>query len=160
MQRAGDLHARALPQGQPARLADDEQGRGQPDRFALLDPAGGRAEVVEVDPGGRVDLAQPIFSDLTDELLGVVFIDEKIRIAWRDKRYAADWRWLAERLAGKQISAGSRTRDETRWLINASNDTEPGETYLFDRRRRRLVAQYRIREQLRRDWLAKVEPIR
>jgi dipeptidyl aminopeptidase/acylaminoacyl peptidase len=128
--------------------------------LALLDPATGHTQTVETDPAGRVDLAQPIFSDLTDELLGVVYIDEKVRIAWRDRRYAADWRWLESKLPGKQISAGSRTRDELRWLITASSDTEPGETYLFDRRKRQLVAQYRIREQLRRDWLAKVEPIR
>ncbi len=128
--------------------------------LALLDPGTGHARLAETDPGGRVDLAQPIFSELTDELLGVVFIDEKSRIDWRDKRYAADWRWLQAKLPGKQISPGSRTRDELVWLINASADTEPGETYLFDRRKRRLVAQYRIRERLRRDWLARVEPIR
>lgn len=128
--------------------------------LALLDPATGRSELVEADPGGRVDLAQPIFSELTDELLGLVYIDEKVRISWRDRRYAADWKWLEAKLPGKQISAGSRTRDEQRWLITASSDTEPGETYLFDRRRRQLVAQYRIREQLRRDWLARVDLIR
>lgn len=128
--------------------------------LALLDPGSGRAQLIETDPGGRVDLAQPIFSELTDELLGVVFIDEKMRIDWRDKRYAADWKWLQAKLPGRQISPGSRTRDELVWLINASADTEPGETYLFDRRKRRLVAQYRIRERLRRDWLARVQPIR
>src|SRR5262249_49504131 len=53
----------------------------------------------------------------------------------------------------------SRTRDEHLWLISVSSDTEPGEVYLFDRKAKSVTLQYKLREKIQRDWLAKMEPI-
>lgn len=129
-------------------------------RLTLFDPETGREELVESDPLNRVDLAQPIFSDLTDELIGTVYVDDRPRVYFRDKSYKADYELLKRRLPGKEISFGSSTRDERLFLISASSDTEPGETYLFDRRTKRLTLQYRIRERLPRQHLAKMRAIR
>ena len=55
---------------------------------------------------------------------------------------------------------GSRTRDEQIWVVTAYSDTEPGETYIFDRKAHKLAMQYMVREKLPRESLAKMEPVR
>ncbi len=128
-------------------------------RLTLFDPETGKEELVESDPLGRVDLGQPIFSDRTDELIGTVYIDDRPRVYFRDESYKADYEWLKKQLPGKEVSFASSTRDEQLFLISARSDTEPGETYLFDRRTRRLTFQYRIREKLPREHLAEMRVI-
>ena len=49
-------------------------------------------------------------------------------------------KWLGAKFPGKEVSISSDTRDEQTWLINASSDTEPGETYLFDRKKHKAGA--------------------
>src|SRR5439155_19335452 len=61
---------------------------------------------------------------------------------------------------GKEINFASGTKDETLWIISASSDVEPGETYLFDRETKKLTLQYRIREKLNRDYLAPMKAIK
>lgn len=128
-------------------------------RLTLLQLKDGKEELVESDPKGRVDFGQAIFSDLTDKLLATVYVDEKVRIYWKDKAYEADYNWLKTRLPGKEVNFGSHTTDERLWIISASSDTEPGETYLFDRTARKLTLQYRVRDKINRDSLAHMEPI-
>ena len=60
--------------------------------------------------------------------------DDKLRYYWKDKNFEADYNWLKAKLPGKEINFPSRTHDEQLWLISAASDTEPGETYLFDRK--------------------------
>jgi dienelactone hydrolase len=45
-------------------------------------------------------------------------------------------------------------------VITANGDTEPGETYLFDRKAKKLTLQYRIREKLPREALASMQAVR
>ncbi|HWR52757.1 MAG TPA: alpha/beta fold hydrolase [Bryobacteraceae bacterium] len=129
-------------------------------QLALMDPATGAVTPVESDPNKRVDLSGALFSDLTDEMLATVYIDDKLRFSWKDKSLEADYNRLKKQLGDKQVNFGSRTKDETLWLITASADTEPGETYLFDRKTKKLTLQYRIRENLPREYMAKMEPVR
>jgi len=49
--------------------------------------------------------------------------------------------------------------DEKIWLVTANSDTEPGETYLFDRKDHKLALQYKIREKLPRADLAEMKPV-
>ena len=49
--------------------------------------------------------------------------------------------------------------DDRVWVLSARSDTEPGETYLFDRRARTLQLQYRVREKIRREALAPMQAI-
>jgi hypothetical protein len=74
---------------------------------------------------------------------------------FKDDAFEADYKWLEAKLPGTEINLGSRTDDEQVWLVIASGDTEPGEAYLFDRKTLRLTAQYRIRERLPREALAR-----
>src|SRR5438270_2838144 len=69
-------------------------------------------------------------------------------------------KWLEAKFPGKEVSIASDTRDEQTWLITASSDTEPGETYLFDRKKHKLALQYKVREKLPREALAAMTPVK
>ncbi len=126
----------------------------------LFNPQTQKDELVEKDPQGRVDLNEPMFSEVSDALIATVYVDEKRKIYWKDKAYEADYEWLKRQLPGKEINFTSHTKDETRYLITANSDTEPGETYLFDRGAKKLTLEYRIRENIPRDQLATMKPVR
>ncbi len=129
-------------------------------QLELLDPETGKQELVETDPLKRVDFGFPMFSELTHELLATFYVDDRRREYFKDKSYEADYKWLQKKLPGKVISFGSRTTDEQTYIVSATADNEPGETYLFQRKGRKLTLQYRIREKLQREWLANTQTIR
>jgi dipeptidyl aminopeptidase/acylaminoacyl peptidase len=129
-------------------------------RLELFNPATGKEEPVESDPLNRVDNIDALFSEVTDELIATVYEDERIRIYWKDKAFEADYRLLQQHLADKQIELGSRTKDERLWLVYAHRDTEPGETYLFDRNTKKLTLQYQVRDKLTRSHLAPMKAVR
>jgi dipeptidyl aminopeptidase/acylaminoacyl peptidase len=116
--------------------------------LALFDPASGKVEPVESDPLKRVDFGGAVFSEVTDELQVTVYTEDHPRRYFRDKALEADAQWLAGKFPGKDVFVTSRTLDEKLSLVTASGDTEPGETYLFDRATRKLTFQYKIREKL------------
>jgi dipeptidyl aminopeptidase/acylaminoacyl peptidase len=129
-------------------------------RLVLLDLATGKDELVEADPEGRVDFGSPIFSDVTDELVGTAYVDDRTRVYWRDPAFKADYEWLKAKLGDMEIGMGASTRDERKWIIAAYSDVEPGTTYLFDRDRKTLDLQYRVRERLPREALSTMTAIR
>ena len=126
----------------------------------LLDPATGTTSLVERDPLKRVDLRNAMFSDATDQLLGTVYDDDRERVYWKDKTYEADYKWLQSRLPGMQFDFASHTEDENLWVISAASDVEPGAAYLFDRKAKKLELQYRVRDEIQRDALAPMQPLR
>jgi dipeptidyl aminopeptidase/acylaminoacyl peptidase len=128
--------------------------------LALLDPESGKIEKVESDPLKRVDLGSAVFSEVTDDLAFTNYTDDKTRRYFKDKGFEADFNWLKSKLPGKEINLGSRTRDEQVWLVTAYSDTEPGETYLFNRKAHDLALQFRVREKLPRGSLSPMQPIR
>jgi dienelactone hydrolase len=93
-------------------------------------------------------------------LVLTTYDDDKVRRYFKDKSFEADYKWLTEKLPGKEISRTSSTFDEKSWLVSASSDTEPGETYLFDRRTHKLTLQYKVRESLPRESLSQMKSIR
>jgi dipeptidyl aminopeptidase/acylaminoacyl peptidase len=129
-------------------------------RLAVLDPQTGQDELVESDPLNRVDFGGALISEVSDQILATIYNDEKLRIYWKDKGFEADYKLLQSRLPGKVVQPGSHTKDEQLWLISGYSDTEPGETYLFDRKTKKLTLQYRIREKLVREQMAAMTPVR
>src|SRR5215204_939214 len=129
-------------------------------RLELFNPTIGREELVESDPLKRVDFGNAIFSEVSDELIATTYEDERERIYWKDKAFAADYQNLQKQLPGKEIGFGSSTKDEKLWLIAANADTDPGATYLFDRSTGKLTLQYQIREKLNRSYLAPMKPVK
>ncbi len=151
---------RMHPDGQRVYLATNRGRETDLTRLVLFDPATGKEELVESDPLGRADFGSASFSDVKNDLIATVYVDERTRIYWRDKAYERDYRWLQKRLPGREIAFSSGTRDEQTWLVTAISDTEPGETYLFDRRAKRLTLQYRLYDKLDRRHLAPMQAIR
>jgi dipeptidyl aminopeptidase/acylaminoacyl peptidase len=135
-------------------------GQGNLVRLALLDVATGQEELVEIDPRGRVDLREAVFSEATDELVGTAYDDERLRLVWRDPAHAADHAILQARFPDRDVLVTSTTRDDRLWLVSITGDVEPGEAHLFDRATKALTKQYRLRERLPREHLAPMTAIR
>ncbi len=129
-------------------------------RLVLLDLVTGKEEVVESDPMNRVDLNFARFSDVTDELMFTLYQDDKPRFHFKDKSLEADYKLVKQKMGGKEFTFGATTSNETKFIVSAWSDTEPGETYLFDRKTKQLTKQYHIREKLPRDHMAEVKIIR
>lgn len=129
-------------------------------QLELLDPVTAKEELVTSDPKKRVDLGSPIFSDKNDELVGVTYDDDRVRIDWFDKEWQSDYAWLQKKYPGRDINAFSSNSDDTLWLVAANGDTEPGQTFLFDRATRKITPQYSIREKINRDYLAPMRVVR
>jgi len=128
--------------------------------LALLDVRSGAVARVESDPLRRVDFGVPIFSEATDELVATVYLDDKRRMYFVDAQYEADYAWLREQKPGWQATPTSSTADDRRWVVGFTSDTEPGETYLFDRATKQLIRQYRIREKIDRAALSPMTVVR
>ena len=136
--------------------------KGEPDLtgLVLFDVDTGAETFVESDPLKRVDFGGARFSDRTNDLLVTVYVDDKARRYFKDKALEADYTLVQKKLPGKEIGLANATADEQLWLLNATGDTEPGETYLFDRKSKQLTLQYRIREKLPREHLAPMTTVR
>jgi dipeptidyl aminopeptidase/acylaminoacyl peptidase len=128
--------------------------------LALFDPETGKIETVESDPLKRVDFGGAIFSEVTEELALTGYTEDRVRRYFKDKGFETEYKWLSTKLTGKEITVNSHTRDERLWLVTAYSDTEPGETYLFDRKARTLALQYKVREKLPRASLTPMKAIR
>ena len=128
--------------------------------LVLFDPETEKLEAVESDPLKHVDFGTAVFSEATDELAMTAYDDDQIRRYFRDKGFEADYKWLQGKLPGKEIGVASRSNDEQLWLVSAHSDTEPGDNYLFDRKKHTLTHQFKIREKLPRESLASMRAVR
>ena len=128
--------------------------------LALLDSATGQMETVESDPLQRADFGSAWFSEATGELVETEYPDDRDRRYFRDPAFEADYRWLETKFPGQEVSVTSSTGADGQWLIEAHADTEPGETYVFDRKKRDLSFQYKIHENVPRESLAPMQTLR
>jgi dipeptidyl aminopeptidase/acylaminoacyl peptidase len=127
-------------------------------QLELMDPATGATTKVESDPEGRVDLGGVESSDIDQHIFFTVYQDDRQRHYFHDKAFEKEYHWLQTKLPGKEINFGARSKDENIWIVSASSDTEPGETYLWNRKDKTLLLQYRIREELPRTSLSERKP--
>ena len=140
-----------------------ETNKGDLDLSALvlMDPATGETKLVESDPLKKVDFGTAVFSEVTDELIATVYADDQwMRRYFKDKTFQADHDFIAKKFPGMELALGSRTLDETKMLFTTVSDTEPGVTYLYDRKAHTYTKQYTIREKLPREALSKMKVIR
>ncbi|MEZ5307577.1 MAG: S9 family peptidase [Pyrinomonadaceae bacterium] len=152
----------------PAGFSEDNKSfymatnKGERDLTQLvrIDPETGKETFVEEDPEKRVDFGGAIAEDATGKILATVYEDDKTRIYFKDGKFKKEYEWLKSKLGDMDISLGSQTRDEKVAIVSASSDVEPGITYLFDRENKKLEELYRIRENLPRNILAEMKPIR
>ncbi|HYP49807.1 MAG TPA: prolyl oligopeptidase family serine peptidase, partial [Pyrinomonadaceae bacterium] len=129
-------------------------------KLVLLDVETGKIETVEGDPLNRVDFGGAIFSNLSGDIIATYYEDDKLRFDYKDPQFAADYKFLQNKFAGKTIEFPSWTKDEQVWRAFVDSDVEPGEVYLFDRPGRKIKLQYRTRERLPRQHLSEMKVIR
>ena len=129
-------------------------------QLVLFDPSTGAEQPVESDPLKRVDFGGAVFSEATDELVATSYEDERTRVYFRDKAWEADYRLLEARFPGRDIDLGSSTADDSKWLVTAASDTDPGARYIFDRKTKALSLQYKVRERIPREHMAAMKAIR
>lgn len=139
-----------------------ESNKGDRDlsQLVLFDPETQKEELVEQDPMKRVDFGNAIFSEVSKELVGTTYNDDKVRVHWKDKKFEEDYNWLKKKLGDREISFGSSTKDEQKWIVSSFSDTDPGTVWLFDRKIKNLSMLYTVREKLPRAFLAEMKPIR
>ena len=152
----------------PARFHKDgkrvylETNKGDKDltELVLFDPLTSREEPVDSDPLKRVDFGQAVFSEATDELVATSYLDDRARVYFRDQGFEADYKLLQTKLPGKEIALGSSTADDNLWFVTALSDTDPGERLLFDRKAKKMIPQYKMRERIPREHMAAMKPVR
>ena len=124
----------------------------------MLDAATGATKKYESDPENRVDVQGLELSDVDYHVFFTQYEDDRARLYFKDKDFENEYKWLQSKLPGKHIGFGSRSKDENIWIVTAMSDTEPGETYLWNRKAKTLDLQYRIREELPRESLSERKP--
>ena len=123
-----------------------------------MDPATGATKLVENDPEKRVDIQAVNTSDVDHHIFFTQYEDDRFRRYFKDKAFEQEYKWLQSKLPGKEVNFFARSKDENVWIVMASSDTEPGETYLWNRKAKTLALQYRIREELPRESLSERKP--
>jgi dipeptidyl aminopeptidase/acylaminoacyl peptidase len=123
-----------------------------------MDLATGATTKVESDPDKRVDLFNVEISRLDHHILFTEYEDDMFRRYFKDPAFEADYRWLQTKLPGLEVSFGARSNDENIWIVSAQSDTEPGLVYVWNRKAKTLVQQYRVRDEIPRDALAQRKP--
>jgi len=138
-----------------------ETNKGAPDltRLVLFDPATQQEQLVESDPLNRVDFGNASFSDVTNELVATAYVDDRVRIYWKNPDWENDYKIIKSKLPDKELNVASTTKDERLWMIVANSDREPGARYLFDRDTKKLTYQYSVFDKLPRAALAEEKPI-
>lgn len=100
----------------------------------MLDPSTGSTKKYESDPENRVDIQGLEISDVDYHVYFSRYEDDRSRLYFKDKDFEKEYHWLESKLPGKEINFGARSKDENIWIVSAASDTEPGETYVWNRK--------------------------
>jgi dipeptidyl aminopeptidase/acylaminoacyl peptidase len=125
----------------------------------LMNAETGATTPVESDPLKRVDFTGANFSDVSKEIIATAYDDDRVRIYWKDKKFENDYKTIKKRLGDREISFGSSTRDETKFIVSTYSDTDPGTVWLYDRKSKNLSTLYQAREKLDRASLAPMKAV-
>jgi dipeptidyl aminopeptidase/acylaminoacyl peptidase len=121
-----------------------------------LDPADGSER--EIDRDEEADLAGPVISDLTGELLGAAYLRDRTVMHALDPSFGADWEALRALHPGDPRITG-QDADETAWIVVFDDDRDPGATFLYDRATGAAELLYRSRPWLDPETLAPMRPV-
>jgi dipeptidyl aminopeptidase/acylaminoacyl peptidase len=151
---------RFTPDGNSFYLETDKSDQLDKSELQIFDLKTGTTKMIEKDPQNEVDFGSAIFSDVTNKLLATVYRGDVIRVYPKEKKFAGDYAKLKEQFPKGNISLGSISKDESLWLVSISSDTDPGSTYLFDRKTGRVELLYKSRPNLPSNDLASMKPLR
>ncbi|MBN1886309.1 MAG: S9 family peptidase [Candidatus Krumholzibacteriota bacterium] len=129
-------------------------------RLVLFDLDSLEETLVETDPKKAVDFGGAVFSEVTDEIQATYYDDARTRIYFHDKEFKKDYDKIRSQLPDGDINVGSRTSDENLWIISVTSDVDPGATYLYDRRSKKVSFLYRPRPDLPVEYLAEMRPVK
>jgi dipeptidyl aminopeptidase/acylaminoacyl peptidase len=126
-------------------------------RLVALDVATGAERPIDGDE--EADLAGPLVSDLTGELLGALYVRDRLVLHAFDERLERDWERLRAVHPGDPWITG-QDADETIWTVTYNDDRDPGASYLVDRATGGSRFLFRSRPQLDPAALAPMTPVR
>jgi dipeptidyl aminopeptidase/acylaminoacyl peptidase len=125
-------------------------------RLVELDPADGSER--ELDADEEVDLSGPVVSDRTGELLGAVYLRDRVVMHAWDERLARDWEALRALHPGDPRITG-QDAEETAFVVAFDDDRDPGATFLYERDSGRSELLFRSRPWLDPATLAPMTPV-
>ena len=129
-------------------------------RLVLFDPVSLEQEFLEGDPDKRVDFGGARFSEQTEELIATYYVGDRLRVYFRNEEYEKDYKKLKKKLPDGDIYMGSTTEDDRYMLVSVTSDTDPGATYIFDRKKGKVDFLYRPRPKLPVESLAPMKSVR
>jgi dipeptidyl aminopeptidase/acylaminoacyl peptidase len=127
-------------------------------RLVLLDLDTGQELVIHQDPLQSADLREVLFGETTDSVLWTAYAGDTVRAYAQAPGITGDLARI-QRLHDGTPSVSSMTRDEQRWVVSFDSPTDPGVTYLYDRRTKRGQFLFRPRPWLKPATLAPMAPV-
>lgn len=121
-----------------------------------LDGSGDR-QVVFAHP--EVDVDDIVRVGRNGRIVGVSYVTDKREAVITDKNIAAMTSALSKALGGKQVLITDASADESRYLIRANSDVDPGVYYLFTPKTKELRPLLMVREPLAGVTLSKVQSV-
>ncbi|MGD9573770.1 MAG: alpha/beta fold hydrolase [Thermoleophilia bacterium] len=125
-------------------------------RLVELDPADGSER--DIDGDEEADLSGPVISDKTGELMGAVYLRDRVVMHAFDADLARDWERVRALHPGDPHITG-QDADETMWTVAFDDDRDPGATFIFRRDTGEAELLYRSRPWLDPATLAPMTPV-
>lgn len=92
-------------------------------------------DVVFAVPGWDIDEA---YVDDKGQLMAAYHTDDRDRVTWFNPKMKSLYAQLGKALAGEQVWITSRNKDDTRMLVWAGSESNPGQTFLYDATKRKM----------------------
>lgn len=136
-------------------LKPDDNGRIAVRKFNYATRQVG--EVVFAAPGWDVDEA---LIDKDGKLLAAFYTDDRDRAVWFEPKLKSLYARFEKAMPGQQVWIVSRADDDSRMLVWAGNEANPGQTFLFDAAKRALDSFSAELPDLDRSLTASPKPVR
>ena len=107
----------------------------------------------------EVDVDDIIRVGRNGRIVGVSYVTDHRQAVMTDKSFASMTSALSKVLGGRQILIHDASADESRYLVRASSDTDPGAYYLFNPAAKVLRPLLLVRELLADTALSTVKPV-
>lgn len=161
-----------------ARIGEDDEDKfwdvarivgGSDEAYILREDETGRRAMVRFDLENRRSLETVYRNenwDLTDvwldeagKPLAVDYTDDRDRRVWFDPTMAKLQKQLETALKVDEVWVGSRSKDNSRMLVYAGGESNPGQLFLYDAKQRKLDAFATFKPTLNIAHLARPKPI-